>query len=118
MSGKTQAIATAKALDVLEYMRTYRRHRGYVPDRLEMAEYFVTSTSVINYRLKILEKLQLILVTWGEARAIKIMPASRPVTLYVCSHPECTFFSTSSTLRCPEHPRDKREAKQFEEMQT
>ena len=116
MAGRPQERATNKALAVLEYMNAFFDKHGYQPTRRELATHFETSTSVIDYRLQMLASWDLIVITWGEARAIKIIkPERRKITVWLCGYPDCTYYSSVGSMRCSEHVDYEPIKRNFEE---
>lgn len=61
------------ALDVLNFISLFVSEHGYMPSRRDIAAKFSTSTSVINRYLDVLAEFNMIELTDGIARGIKIL---------------------------------------------
>lgn len=63
---------------MVDYMREYRNHHGYVPSNREMVEAgFGSSTSVVRYYYDRMAELNMIQIDKGIARGIRILPRSQ-----------------------------------------
>jgi hypothetical protein len=105
MSGKKQARSAANALLLLDYMKQFQREYKRTPTLRECADNFSTSTSVISYWLREqLVPMGHVRLTEKIARGIEIVDERRHLAAYVCPMPECTFFTSSKSMHCPDHP--------------
>ena len=103
MTGKSHEESTVKALKMLEFMKQYYAERGFPPSRREIADFLHnSSTSVVNFYLNKLEKLQEIELTPATSRGIKFKDSRIRLPLYTCPLHPCATISLEPG-RCKVH---------------
>jgi hypothetical protein len=59
------------------WIKKYQEHHFTTPSRREIADWFETSTSVVNYDLACMEQLGWVRVIPRQARSIVLMPITK-----------------------------------------